>query len=235
MKGCTRGTGHSISCIAPSRWTMHMSQPTCTSAISIWRRRNPLRRSITSATLLLSIPPTNMHGPPWKPRVTAPPNWRLRLASSPNEGLRRAAGFFHGEPTVHCIQHLGRTLRQGLPIGAALDFGRLGRLIGVIHAGEVMKFARSRAAIQAFDVALLADGQRRIDIDFKEIPDTPPHLIPHGAIRGDGRDKHNDAIASQQLGHETDPANVFIAILLAETEVLTEVLPHDVAIEPFHL
>jgi hypothetical protein len=60
-----------------------------------------------------------------------------------------------------------------------------------------------------------------------------PHLIAQRPVRGDRRNQHNHTIAGQKLRYESDPANVFVAVMLRKAEIHAQAEAHGVAIQPF--
>src|SRR5262249_38731137 len=66
-----------------------------------------------------------------------------------------------------------------------------------------------------------------------EVRDAFLHFFARLAIRRNGGDHDNHAVAREQLGDEADAADVGIAVLAAETKALREIGANDIAIQEF--
>src|SRR6266481_9114551 len=153
-----------------------------------------------------------------------------RSGSSPTSGV--ALEGIEVPPRLEHVDNPGRRLLGRLPPGCDFDLRVQLRLVGAVDAGEALQGTGPSLGVETLDVAVLADLQRGRDVDLEEVvAHQPPHLVAHGAVGGDRRGDDLHPIASEQLGHEADPTDVDVAVLLGEAETLGEVLPHDVAVQ----
>src|ERR1035437_911667 len=130
-------------------------------------------------------------------------------------------------------QHFRDAFFQALLVGPALHFGVERGLIWIVDSSKCREVSGPRFAVQALGIARLADFQRGVDIYLDEVADGSAHLVPHVAVRRDGRRQRNHAVARQQARYEADAADVLVAILAREAQALAEVLAHRVAIQQF--
>src|SRR5512132_2992552 len=97
------------------------------------------------------------------------------------------------------------------------QLGALGDLVRIIDAREPLDLAGERLLVQAFGVAVLRQlVERGVHVDLDELPDHRPHLVaglPVGRYRAADR---GDPVAGQELGDETDPQHVRVAVVLGK-------------------
>ena len=92
-----------------------------------------------------------------------------------------------------------------------MNFGRFGRLVVAVDAGEIFEFPAPRFGIESFDVAALTLLQRRVHEDFDELAvleQAARQLALRAKWRNKG-DKHNQPRIHQQFRDLGHPANVF--------------------------
>src|SRR5262249_40851416 len=94
-------------------------------------------------------------------------------------------------------------------------------------------FTKASAPIDSFEVPLLADVQWSAHEDLKIVANSLAQLTTDRTIRRDGGHQCDRAFAGQQFRDETDTANVFVTILLAESESSAQMLADHVAVQPF--
>jgi hypothetical protein len=109
-----------------------------------------------------------------------------------------------------------------------------GRLVGVGDPGETLDLPRKRLLVEALDVALGGHLQGDVHENLDEVYDPAPHLIAGLLVGRDGRHYHRYPVAREQIGHEPDPQDVYVAILPAEAEPLTQVGTYYVAVQHLH-
>jgi hypothetical protein len=95
----------------------------------------------------------------------------------------------------------------------------------------MVDLAGEGSLVQSLDVALREHVDRAADIDLDEATDSPAHLCPRVLVRRDGGGDGDHTIAREQLRHESDAADVDVAVFLAEAQPRAERLPHLVAVE----
>ncbi len=78
-----------------------------------------------------------------------------------------------------------------------------------------------------------AGFDRGLHINLDEIADGRAHFVADGAIRGNRRGDCRSAVPRQYATNETDAANIFVAVLFAETQPLAKMLAHHVPIQHF--
>src|SRR5918997_1221796 len=121
-------------------------------------------------------------------------------------------------------------------VGLYVELGRDGRLVGVGDAGELRDHTPKGLLVEALDVPVGANVERRVHEDlYKALAHVAPHLVPNLLERRDGRDDHADVVAREQVRHEPDPQHVRVPVLAAEAEALGEIRPHDVPVENLDL
>ena len=96
------------------------------------------------------------------------------------------------------------------------QLGLVGRLVGVVDAGEPGDLAGPGLGVEALGVALLALLDRRVDEDLDEgqvgrLVDRAGPLAA-GAVRADQRHQRDDAGIGEQPGHLAGPAHVLVAV-----------------------
>src|SRR5262245_15312491 len=128
-------------------------------------------------------------------------------------------------------QDLGRALRDGLLVRVAGDLGPERRLVRVADAGELLDLAGARLLVEALHVALLADGERRVDEHFDETRGVLADLVADLAVRADRRADRDAAVLGERVRDPADAADVRVAVRLPEAEALRQVRAHDVAVE----
>jgi hypothetical protein len=110
-----------------------------------------------------------------------------------------------------------------------------GLLVRVRDSGEVLDLAREGLLVQALDVALRQHVDRALRVHLDEVADHLARLVADLAVRRDRGGDHGHAVAAQQVRHERDPANVGVAVLLAEAQALAQVRPDDIAVQHLHV
>lgn len=123
------------------------------------------------------------------------------------------------------------------------DLGVLGGLVGGADAGELLYLAGAGLLVEALGIALLGDGDGDVDVDLDEGQGLVVGAAGAGGgvqLAGDlavglvGRDEGgqgNGAGVGEQLGDLGDAANVLVAVLFAEAQVLVEAEADVVAVE----
>src|SRR6516165_6812907 len=107
-------------------------------------------------------------------------------------------------------------------MGLAFDVGSVRSFVRIIYPSEVCDLAGTGAPVQALGVALLADIERRVDVNFHVGVRGTPDLRANRAIGSDDRHQNDHTMAGQQISHEGDAADVFDAMLMGEPESLAE-------------
>src|SRR5258708_18182917 len=122
-------------------------------------------------------------------------------------------------------------LFDGLPVGFDDEFRVLRLLVRVIYAGKAFDLALVNQFIKTLDVALAADFNGALDIDFDKIADVIACPLASLAIRRDGGRNADHVITCQQTTDKGDTLNVGIAVLAAKTKTLTQVCAYDITIQ----
>jgi hypothetical protein len=138
-----------------------------------------------------------------------------------------------GEPALDGVENLSGALFKSFLIRVAFDVGGGRSLIRVVDAGDTVDLSGAGAFVDALEVALLADRERSMHVDFEKITDALPHFVTQSPIRGNRRDQNDHAVTGEHLGNESNPADIFVAAGFAVAEVFAEVLANDVAVEQF--
>src|SRR5581483_7640005 len=103
------------------------------------------------------------------------------------------------------------------------DIGRKRGLIGIRDAGKLPDFPGDGLLVQTFHIALGEHFERSVDEHLDEIRNPALHLLAGGAVRRNGGDHGDDAVAGEELRDKTDTADVGVAVFPAEAEALREV------------
>jgi hypothetical protein len=92
---------------------------------------------------------------------------------------------------------------------------------------------RRARGVQPFDVARLADRQRRVDEDFDELAwcEAAAHTVTVGAAGRDQRDDGRDTRVDEHSRDLASASNVLGPIGRREPEVLTQAVAEHVAVE----
>ena len=101
------------------------------------------------------------------------------------------------------------------------------------YSRELADLALDGLFVQPLDVAIRHHFERALHIDLDEIVVVRTNFVSHCAI---GRNRRRDgdyAVTGKKAAHETDPANVDVAIFLAEAEALRQVFAYRIAIQYF--
>ncbi len=142
----------------------------------------------------------------------------------------RGAGPVNPTPSRYSITWRGRR-RYVAIVRDDPHLGRRRRFVRIRYAGELGDLTRARPLVQTLHVALLADLDRRVDVDLDEPVDGRPDLVAHRAVRRDRRRHRHDPVAGQQRRDPPDAADVRVPIGLREPESRRQVLAHLVAVE----
>ena len=96
---------------------------------------------------------------------------------------------------------------------------------------------RRALAYKPFDVTLLADFQRGIDVDFDKLIAAVhiAHIVARGDVGADRRADDDAAVPRDLGGDETDAADIDVAVFLAEAQALREMGTHHITVEDRHL
>lgn len=84
--------------------------------------------------------------------------------------------------------------------GLAVDFGVLGRLVGLVETADVGDFSAAEATVDAGGIALPAERERGVDVDFDKGANGCPDRLPGEAAGAHGGDERDDAVAAEQRG-----------------------------------
>src|SRR5258708_30654165 len=122
-------------------------------------------------------------------------------------------------------------LFDGLPVGFDDEFRVLRLLVRVIYAGKAFDLALVNQFIKTLDVALAADFNGALDIDFDKIADVIACPLASLAIRRDGGGNADPLLTCQRTTDKSDTLNVGIARLTAKTHRLTQVYAYDITIQ----
>lgn len=113
-------------------------------------------------------------------------------------------------------------------------------LVGRRDARKLLDLARARLLVQALGIALLGDLERHVDKDLDKGNGLVAVLrlgvqlageIAVGAVRRDEGGDGDGGRVGEQLGHLADAADVLVAVLFREAQVLVEPEAHVVAVE----
>lgn len=125
----------------------------------------------------------------------------------------------------------GRTLLHCLPVGFYDQFGMQWLFVGIINTGEALDLALLCKLVEAFDIALAADFDGGLDVDFNEMTDMGARPISGLAVGGNGGGDAGHSVACKQATHEGNALDVGITIFPAETQSLAEVGAYVIAIQ----
>ncbi len=101
------------------------------------------------------------------------------------------------------------------------------------NAREVLDLVGTGLGVEALRVARLADVYRGVDIHLNEAPlrHNLANQFTVGTVGRYERRDTDDTMASQQIGHLADAANVLGPVFLGKSEVRTKAVTDVVAIE----
>lgn len=116
----------------------------------------------------------------------------------------------------------------------AFNVGGERRFIRIVEARHSVNLSRAGAPVDSLEVALLANFERSMNVDLQKIADLVSHLLAQRAIRRNGGNQNDHALARQEFRDESYPPDIFVPVRLAESEVAAKVLANDIAVEPFH-
>src|SRR5581483_3937274 len=108
-------------------------------------------------------------------------------------------------------------------------------LIGIIHTGQACQFALIRELVQPLHIALAADLKRTLDVYLNKFANFPARPLACLSIGGNSGGNAYDTIACQQVADESDTFDVSIPILTAEAQALTQMSPHNIAIQHLYI
>src|ERR687897_3945384 len=131
---------------------------------------------------------------------------------------------------LQLLYDLAGALLRLLLVGLEGEVRGRGRLVGVRDAGELLYLSGERFLVEALYVPLGAHFQRRVHEDLDEVHDPAPDLVTGLLVRRDGRDDHRHPVAGEQVRHEPDAQNVYVAVVATEAQALGEVGAYDVAV-----
>src|SRR6266852_8195635 len=115
------------------------------------------------------------------------------------------------------------------------DVMRIVCAVVVAHPGMVAPDDEIGQFIAALDIALAADIDGTLHVDFDEVPDMVTRPGARFAVRRDGRGDTRHVVASEQAAHKGDTLDVGIAVFFAEAQSFAEVGAHDIAVEYFDI
>src|SRR5919107_86298 len=118
-----------------------------------------------------------------------------------------------------------------LLVGLEDEVGGGGWLVGIGYSGELLDLPGKSLLVEALDVPLGTNLERSIDEDLDEVDDPAPHLVACLFVGRDGADDHTNPVAREQVRHEADPQDVYVAVVPGEGKALGEVGPHYVPVE----
>ena len=106
-------------------------------------------------------------------------------------------------------QSLGRVAS-----GIECQLRRLGRFIGLVHAGEILDLARQRALVQALRIAGDDGLERRLNEDLEELAlrRRVAYEPPFGLERRNERAEHDEPRVGHQPRHLADAPDVLDAV-----------------------
>lgn len=127
-------------------------------------------------------------------------------------------------------------------MGADGDLGLERCLVGGRDAGEVLDLAGAGLLVQAFGVTLLGDLDRDVDVDLDEGEGLVAALgtaggvqlagdLAVGPVGADEGGQGDGGAVGEQLGDLSNAADVLVAVLLAEAQVLVQTEAHVVAVQ----
>lgn len=128
-------------------------------------------------------------------------------------------------------------------MGLDCDFRVGGSLIGGRDAGKLLDLTSARLLVQTLGIALLSDLERHVDKDLDKrqwlfTRRSPPNVgvqgagrVAVGAVGGDEGGNGDGGGVGKELGNLGDAANVFVAVLFREAQVLVEAEADVVAVE----
>src|SRR5207237_6882892 len=94
------------------------------------------------------------------------------------------------------------------------------RLVGRRDAGKIRDLTANRPGIQAFGIAADQLLETAVNEHFDERGVMrATHLLPCFAVRRDGGNDRNDAVARQEPCDESEASDILVAIMLREAEV----------------
>lgn len=121
------------------------------------------------------------------------------------------------------------------------DLGVLGLLVGGGDASEVGDLTSARLGVEALGVALLGDGEGNVNVDLDEGDGLVALLarlgvevagnLTVGAVGGDEGGDGDGGGVGEELGDLGNAADVLVAVLLGEAQVLVEPEADVVAVE----
>src|SRR5260370_41113988 len=120
---------------------------------------------------------------------------------------------------------------EGHPVGLEDELGVPRLHVRIIYAGKAFDFALVNQFIKTLDVALAADFDGALDIDFDKIADVIACPLASLAIRRNGGRNADHVITCQQTTDKGDTLNVGIAVLAAKTKTLTQMCAYDITIQ----
>lgn len=139
------------------------------------------------------------------------------------------------------VDDLGNALLDRVLVGLDGDLGVLGLLVGGGDAGEVLDLTGAGLLVEALGVTLLSDLEGHVNVDLDKGDGLIVALARLGVqLAGDvavcpvGRDEGGDGDGGrvgEELGDFGDAADVLVAVLLGEAEVLVEAEADVVAVE----
>jgi hypothetical protein len=142
-----------------------------------------------------------------------------------------------GEP----LRDLGNTLLDSVLVGLDGNLRVRGGLVGRRDAGKVLDLTSAGLFVQALGVALLGNLEGHVDVDLDKgdvlvvlllgLGVEVPGEVPVGAVGTDEGGDGDGGRVGEELGYLGDAADVLVAVLLGEAEVLVEAEADVVAVE----
>src|SRR5210317_1150441 len=110
--------------------------------------------------------------------------------------------------------------------GVDIHLGALRRLVRIRDTGELLDLTGTCQGIEALTIALLADLQRRGDVNLDEAThglDQVANVAPGRGVRCDRRTDGDAAVLRDLAGDKTNTLDVEVAVFLREAELAGEV------------
>src|SRR6185369_17538699 len=116
-------------------------------------------------------------------------------------------------------------------VGMCDDLRRSWRFVRIVDPGETLDLSRDDPSVESFDITALQDFDRALAIDLAEAACRAPLLFADLPIGADSRSDCAAAGASHELGDETDPPDIDVAVFARVSEPLREEGPDVIPVE----
>src|SRR5438270_11147778 len=117
-------------------------------------------------------------------------------------------------------KNAGDTFSGRLFVGLHHHFGMLWLLIGIIHTCKILDLSFVNKFVEAFHVALTANLDGALDVDFDKIPYLLACPVACLTIGSNSSRNADHAIACEQAGYKCNALNIGIPILAAKAQSL---------------